>query len=104
MGKYIMVAQSNAKDGRDAEFNEWYDTIHLKEICSVPGIVSGKRFKTIPAPTGAPALPYIAIYEFEADDPNAVIGELMQRAAGGKMTMSDALDSQSATLFFYKAQ
>ena len=29
MGKYVMVVQSQAKPGRDDEYNQWYDSVHF---------------------------------------------------------------------------
>jgi hypothetical protein len=29
MGSYVLVVQSQAKEGRDSEFNHWYDTTHF---------------------------------------------------------------------------
>jgi len=35
MGKYILLVQSNATDGKEEEFNKWYDEIHLGEVLRV---------------------------------------------------------------------
>lgn len=103
MGKYVMVVQSQAKDGRDDEYNDWYGTVHIKDICAVPGVKSGRRFKSTPVAMGAPGLKYLAIYEIEADDPMAVMAEMGKRASEGKMQTSDALDAPASVLWFYKA-
>jgi hypothetical protein len=63
---------SDAADGRDSEFNEWYDTRHIPEILAgVPAFVAAQRFRcsehqrstAIPCPWR-----YLAIYELETDD------------------------------------
>ncbi len=105
MGKYIMAVQSQAKDGRDDEYNEWYDSVHLADICAVPGVTAGKRYEATPIAIGGPGLRYLSIYEFEADDPGAVLAEMGKRSAEGKMSPSpDALDAEAAILWVYKAR
>lgn len=102
MGTYIMVVQSQAKEGRDAEYNRWYDTTHLSDICSLRGVKSGRRFDSTPIHMGQQGLPYLAVYEIETEDPASVIAEMGKRSAEGQMRLSDALDAKSAVLWIYK--
>lgn len=104
MGKYVMVVQSQAKDGRDDEYNKWYDTSHLADILSVPGVKSGRRFEATPVAIGKPGLRYLAIYEIETDDPVSVVAEMGKRSAAGKFTMTDSLDAEAAVLWIYQAR
>lgn len=102
MGKFLMVVTSDAKDGRDEEYNAWYDSTHLADICSIPGVTGGKRYDAIPTTPNPQPTPYLAIYEIEADDPASVLGELMKRAEAGQIVMSDALDAENAKIWMYK--
>ncbi len=102
MGKYVMVVQSQATAGRDAEYNDWYDTIHFPDICAIPGVKSGRRFEATPVAMGQPGLRYLAIYEVETDDPGAFMAEMGRRAENGGMRMSDALDAPASVLWIYK--
>ena len=104
MSKFVMVVQSQPKPGRDDEYNEWYDTAHLQDILDIPGIKSGRRFEAAHFAVGDPGLPYLAIFEVEADDPTAVMTEMSKRGAGGTMHVSDALDAPATHLWFYKAR
>jgi hypothetical protein len=106
MGKFIMVVTSAARDGRDDEYNDWYDSTHIHEICALPGVISGKRYDAVqPSPNEHPA-PYLAIYELEVegDNPGPVLGAMMEKAQAGEMTMSDALDAEKAQIWMYKPQ
>ncbi len=103
MAKYVMVVQSQAKPGRDDDYNKWYDTAHIHDICAIPGVKSGKRYDLAVAPMGPPGLKYLAIYEVETDDPTKVLAEMGKRGAEGKMSMSDALDAHASVMWFYKA-
>jgi len=102
MGKYVMVVQSNALEGQDGAYNDWYDGIHFQDICDIPGVKSGRRFEATPIAMGPPGQPYLSIFEIETDDPSAVMAELGQRAADGRMRQSEALDPNSLSLWFYQ--
>lgn len=98
-----MVVTSGAREGRSEEYDAWYDGTHLAEICAVPGVVSGRRYDAFPASPNPQPAPCLAIYEIEADDPSAVVGEMMRRAQAGEMSRSDALDPETARIWVYQA-
>ncbi|TAL00005.1 MAG: hypothetical protein EPO08_14945 [Rhodospirillaceae bacterium] len=98
MPRYKMVVFSKAKEGRDKEYNDWYNNVHLAEITSIKGVKSGQRFGlTLNLTQSAGFLPYLAIYDIETDDLKSVIQQMTQ---GGQP--SDALDTSSAALSFYE--
>jgi hypothetical protein len=99
-----MVVLSNAQPGRDDEFNKWYDEQHLPDLLAIPGVASGTRF-TLRNPEGVPApdFRYLAIYEIDGD-PGAVLQEIGVRNQDGRMSMSDALDSEHFNIGFWEAQ
>lgn len=102
MAKYLMVVTSGAKEGRDEEFNAWYDGTHIHDICAIPGIAAGQRWDALEgSPNPAPA-PYLAIYEIEADDPTQVVAELGRRAAAGEIEQTESLDFDTAKIWLYK--
>ena len=103
MGKHVMVVQSRAKPGREAEYIHWYDTIHIHDILAIPGVKSGRRYEATPVQIGAPGLPVLAIYELEVDSPASIMAEMGKRSAEGKMQKCDALDAPASVLWFYKA-
>lgn len=100
MAKYVMVVESKAKPGRDDEYNAWYDTTHIAEICAIPGVVSCRRFDLAMSMMGGDGQPYLAIYEIETDDFQSLVAEFGKRA--GEMSPSDALDAPASVLRFYK--
>jgi hypothetical protein len=103
MGKHVMVVQSRAKPGREAEYNHWYDTIHIPDVCAVPGVKSGRRYEATPIHVGVPGLPILAIYELEVDNPASVMAEIGKRAAEGTIRRTDALDAEASVMWFYSA-
>ena len=65
----------------ESEYQAWYNDTHLEEICSVEGITGARRF----APTDGKG-PFIAIYELDTDDLDAVVDRLRELGASGKMS------------------
>jgi hypothetical protein len=65
MSKYIHIAQIDVPAEHEAEFNRLYDEEHVPRITSVPGVLSGRRFKLNGGARGE--IPrYLAIYELES--------------------------------------
>lgn len=94
------MVMSNAVEGTDAEFNKWYDEVHVTDVLAVPGVVSAQRFTlselTAPEVEGTPPPPppahrYLAVYELERD-PNEVMAEFGERMVTGVMVLSPTLD------------
>ncbi len=102
MAKHIFLVLSNAVDGKDDAYNDWYDNTHLGEVVQVPGFVGGQRFKLTGEPTrGEASHKYMAIYEMDTDDPQGAIAALGAAIEGGEIQMSDAIDGEtiSASIF-----
>jgi hypothetical protein len=87
MGKFLVF--TNAVDGRDDEYNEWYDKVHAVEMCALPEYTGVTRYKVTDAQM-VPDQPhrYVAIYEFEGSAEDAVAA---LKAALPTFTMSDAV-------------
>ena len=101
MGKYILLVQSNPTDGNEAEFNKWYDEIHLGEVLEVQGFTAAQRFKVAGEPaTGTPDHSYLAIYEVEAEPPQDAL-DALGKAIGGGMNLSDAIDLANVSAVLY---
>ena len=68
MAKYTFVVLSNSTTpGQEAEYNEWYNKIHIPDVLNVPGFVAAQRFKVADAQLAdrAPAHRYLALYEID---------------------------------------
>ena len=88
--------------GQDEAYNRWYDERHLRDVCAIPGIVSGSRYEPDPATPSAAEADYLAIYRIETDDPAAVLAELTRRAQAGEMEISPALDASTARMMLFR--
>jgi len=96
MGK--MLVFTNAVDGRDDEFNQWYDEVHLVEVLALTEFVDATRHKLADAqmfPDQSHA--YLAIYEYKGDAADA-LAALSDGAA--TMNMSDSLAGDAKLVLF----
>jgi len=97
MGKYVFMVFANAVEGKDDEFNDWYNNVHLGEVLQVPGFASGQRFEMSGAPTPGADHKYLAMYELETDDAQATLAEL-NKAVTSWMKMSDTMNGATANV------
>lgn len=87
----LFVALTNPTPGLEAEYNTWYTNVHLKEVASVKGFISARRFKlTKPQYIADQPYQYVAIYKVQSDCAQDIIDNL--NAASRLMHMSPALD------------
>jgi hypothetical protein len=91
--KYKMVVFTNAVEGKDKEFNDWYQNTHLKQIVSIKSFVQAQRFRfhTNIVPGGANPARYMAVYDIETDDIGAALGAMNDLAASGRMPLPDSM-------------
>ncbi|BBZ14988.1 DUF4286 family protein [Mycobacterium branderi] len=111
MADSLMLVFTNAVEGQDDAFNEWYDSRHLGDVLAVPGVVAAQRYELAPMklPEGdeapaqlpAPAHRYLAIYELDRD-PDDVMKEFLGRVGSGQMDLTDSLDLSSISLATWK--
>lgn len=89
--QYVILCQPVA--GRETEFEDWYNNQHLADVVKIDGVVSAQRFK-ITAQRGddnSPAWQSLAIYNLDADDPEAVMDAIAKAAGGPEMPISEAM-------------
>ncbi len=94
MTKHVLLVFSDPVEGRDDDYNTWYNEVHLGEVLQTDGFVRAQRFKVADLMPGVTDHTYVAFYELETDDPGAAM-----KALGGAMpgfTMTDAIDLSTA--------
>lgn len=102
MAKFTLLVLTNAVQGQEDAFNEWYDNTHVPDVMKIPGIVSAQRFRQSTYQRGPGPHPwhYMALYEGEAPTPEDVDKELRARAGTPAMAISPALSDQRFICFF----
>jgi hypothetical protein len=96
MGK--MLVFTNPVEGREDEYNKWYDDVHLKDIVSIPSFRSGQRYRVAEVsglPQSSPHR-YLAVYDF---DGSAQAAFENMAATAPNFQMSDALDRNALFTF-----
>jgi hypothetical protein len=92
----LLLVFSNPVEGRDEEYNTWYDEVHLDDLKRIPGVVAATRYEFVPKSFPITARPtehrYLAVYTLDRDA-DEVLGELLKRAGGPEMRLSEALDT-----------
>lgn len=94
MPSYNLIALTNAKPGRDDEFNEWYDTVHLADVLELPGVKAAQRFRLSEIQHREGQMPwgYMAVYEIETDDLGQTLSALRRASGTDAMPLSPALE------------
>ena len=87
-----LIALTTPLPGREADYHEWYNNVHLPELVNMFNMDGAQRFQLVAKLMGADPNQYLAIYEFEADDPGAMLAKMGEAAQTGKLTPSNAQD------------
>ncbi len=89
MKKCLLLVMTNAVEGKEREFNEWYTAQHIRDILKVSGVVSAQRFQFR---AGKEAYGFLALYELETDDPEGVLATIRERDRNGTHVISTAVN------------
>jgi hypothetical protein len=104
MAKYTFIVLTNPVEGKESEYNEWYNRHHIPDVLNVPGFVSGQRFRLADAQMsrdGNRAHNYLAIYEIETDDLAGTLKELRARGGTAEIVPSDAIDMKNVATYIF---
>jgi hypothetical protein len=93
MPNFKLVALTRPVPGREDEYHNWYNTVHLPELVNQFKMKGAQRYQLVAKLIGADENDFLAIYDVECDDPGVFLGQMGEAAASGKMTPSDATDA-----------
>jgi hypothetical protein len=100
MPQYKLIVMTSPQEGREAEYHDWYQNSHLQQVMALPGFRSGQRYRLSTALTEAETFPFLAIYDVETDDIEAVLAEMRRRAGTESLTVSDALAPKAYAVMY----
>lgn len=101
MNRTAYLVFSNPADGKDEEYNRWYDAVHLPDVLATPGVVAAQRFDVHqPGPARSPKHRYLTVYEIEGDV-DAAMAHINAAIASGAMTMSDTMNIATTAFSFW---
>lgn len=102
MPKATLVVLSNPVEGREDEYNEWYNNQHLDDVLQVPGVTGATRLKLRSNPADGKAWRYCALYDVDHDDPASILDELNARSGTDRMAISEAIDINGVYAAIYE--
>ena len=96
MTKAVFVVMTNVQTPeQEADFNEWYDTVHLADVLQTPGVVKATRYRLAAGRPKEGRGQYLALYEVETADPTAILAQIQEtlrrREAEGSQSLHEAL-------------
>lgn len=94
--RYNLIALTNPVAGREAEFDTWYDEVHLADVLKLPGVTGAQRFRLSDRQYREGRHPWrsMAIYEIETDDIGETFAALKAASGTELMPLSDALEDK----------
>jgi hypothetical protein len=98
-----LIALTNPVPGKEAEYHDWYNNVHLPELVNGLGLQGAQRFELVAKMMGADTNQFMAIYDVETDDPEAFMAKMGAFAQSGGMTPSTATDQAAGYTAFFKA-
>ncbi len=102
MRRFKMLVFSEPFPGREAEFNEWYTSRHLGDICALPGFTTAQRFTLHSVSMGTALNKHLAIYDVETDDPEGVIANMFAMKDTAAMPIDPAFNLDATTVMLYE--
>jgi hypothetical protein len=96
---YYQVVFTAMVEGKESEFNLFYDNHHAPELAAIPGFVSAQRMILArPSNSAIPATKYLALFKVETSDIAAV-----KQAATRPGTSSPAFDTKATRGYTFRA-
>src|SRR5687767_9518954 len=102
MGEYHLVVLLNPVNGKEVEFNTWYDQKHVPDLLAVDGIDSCTRYQRAALPPAKGQRTYMAIYDIRTNDLPSVMAEMSARVRSGVSDVSPTIDSASMVMNVYE--
>lgn len=99
--KYLMIVLTEPTEGREREYNDYYDNTHLEEVLATTVQTRAQRYK-LAAEVGEPCpLPYLAVYESEGESAQAVLDDL--NASRSERQQSKSLNKKTGRVWVFEA-
>ena len=93
-----MFVFSNPVVGRDKEFLQWYSGQHIHDLLAIPDCVGCRFFKVSSAQLigtkEEKGYAYLMIWDFETEDINSLLNEIITRKKDGRSKICPAFANQ----------
>ena len=98
--KHLVLILTEPTAGNEDEFNDYYENLHLKEVLDTTDLQTAQRFRLTGEAGEACPLPYLAVYETDADSAEDVIDNLNSTRA--QRQQSDALNKRTGRVWVFE--
>ena len=102
---HIYLLFTKVYEGRETEFNRWYDTVHIPEMLTrCKGFVAAQRFRLCDAqrPGPMPHHTHLCVYEIQGD-PRESLASMDEQAARSDWSRTDTFDYSAFSARLYEA-
>ncbi len=99
MAKHMVVVLSEPVEGREAEFDDWYENTHIREVLASTGWKYAQRFVLTAEKGQKCPLQHLALYEAEAESGEGVVATL--DATRDQREQSDSFNWKRAGLWVF---
>jgi hypothetical protein len=90
---HLLLVFLNPVEGREDDFNAFYESTHLPQILAVDGVRSAQRLRIRPSDPGEGSPHrYLTIYELDGADPDATLQALYDANVSGAIEPFEAMD------------
>jgi hypothetical protein len=86
---HMLIALTNAREGREEAFDDWYWSQHFPDGLRLPGAFAGRRYRLADGAAGD--YRHLALYQFDIADIGITIDALAQRSGTPEMPITDAI-------------
>lgn len=98
--RYLVLVMSNPVDGREHEYNQWYEDPHLDQVIETAGFASAQRFVLGAAAGVESPHRYLALYETVGESAEEVLERLDESRP--RRLQSDAIDAAGAGVWVFE--
>ncbi len=98
--KHLVLILTEPTEGQEDEYNDYYENLHLKEVLDTTGLRTAQRFKLADQAGEACPLPYLAVYETEAEDAAEVLRDLNETRP--QRQQSQALNKRTGRVWVFE--
>ena len=97
----LFIVKSDAVDGREDEYNTWYNDVHLPEVLQIDGFQAAQRFALSEQQVQKKqSYGYLAIYEIDTNNIAETLQNLQQATW---LNMSNAIDQRYVEISVFSA-
>ncbi|KHK98817.1 hypothetical protein LK09_08005 [Microbacterium mangrovi] len=95
----VLVVLTEPVEGAEADFEHWYENVHVPDLLRLPSVLSVRRF-ALNAKTGnGTGQRYLAVYE--VTDTTQAEQEVTRAGETGQMPISASLDGSNVQMGYF---